>query len=67
VALRGFDQAAAATPLRHAAAAAVLLQGETGTGKARRIALHRAGPRAGAAFVDINCAAIPGTLLESRC
>src|SRR3990172_13411959 len=45
----------------------ILLQGETGSGKglvAR--ALHRAGPRAGAPFVDVNCAALPGTLLEAE-
>jgi DNA-binding NtrC family response regulator/tetratricopeptide (TPR) repeat protein len=45
----------------------VLVQGETGSGKglvAR--ALHRAGPRSGGPFVDVNCAAIPETLLEAE-
>ncbi len=46
---------------------AILLEGETGTGKGlvARV-LHRAGPRAGGAFVPINCAAIPENLLESE-
>ncbi|MGB8338376.1 MAG: sigma-54-dependent Fis family transcriptional regulator [Burkholderiales bacterium] len=46
---------------------AVLLYGETGTGKemfAR--ALHFSGPRADKPFVAINCASIPETLIESE-
>jgi two-component system, NtrC family, response regulator AtoC len=45
----------------------VLLQGESGTGKevAAR-AIHLAGGRRNSAFIRINCAAIPETLLESE-
>jgi two-component system, NtrC family, response regulator AtoC len=44
-----------------------LLLGESGTGKnmvAR--AIHGASPQASQRFVEINCAAIPGTLLEAE-
>src|SRR5262245_13101055 len=45
----------------------VLIQRATGSGQglvAR--ALHRAGPRSSGPFVDVNCAAIPETLLEAE-
>jgi Nif-specific regulatory protein len=58
--LRLMDSAAAST-------IAVLIEGETGAGKelvARGI--HRASERAERAFIAVNCAALPESLLESQ-
>ncbi len=64
---RAMQQTLALVARAQATHATVLLTGETGTGKevlAR--AIHAGGPRAHGAFVALNCAAFPDTLLESE-
>jgi two-component system, NtrC family, response regulator AtoC len=45
----------------------ILIQGDNGTGKGLLASfIHNQSPEPGAAFVKVNCAAIPGALLESE-
>ena len=54
-------------PLLSQSNSAVLITGETGTGKDMLAeALHRASNRAGGPFVKVNCGALPETLMESE-
>jgi two-component system, NtrC family, response regulator AtoC len=45
----------------------ILIQGDNGTGKGLLASfIHNLTPKSGAPFVKVNCAAIPGALLESE-
>ena len=47
--------------------APLLLSGETGTGKSSLAELiHQAGPRSAAPFIEVSCAALPESLIESE-
>jgi len=57
----------AMVPRIAASSSAVLIEGETGTGKTILAeAIHRASPRAAGPWIVVDCAAIPSTLVESE-
>ncbi|KIC95452.1 sigma 54-interacting transcriptional regulator [Flavihumibacter solisilvae] len=61
--LSSLDLAAQVAPFN----TSVLILGESGTGKEKVAqAIHSLSPRKNAAFVKLNCAAIPATLVESE-
>jgi len=61
--LSSLDLAAQVAPFN----TSVLILGESGTGKEKVAqAIHNLSPRKNAAFVKLNCAAIPATLVESE-
>ncbi len=61
---KALDRAARIIPR---STATVLITGETGTGKQLLAqAIHYNGPRAPQPFVEINCTALPATLLEAE-
>jgi len=61
--LKVFDTIQAVAPTR----ATVLITGESGTGKSMISRMvHDASPRRGGPFVEINCGALPESLLESE-
>ena len=75
--LTGFDQIVGASPVMERvfervrvvapAPTTVLIIGESGTGKELIAnALHEHSPRAGGAFIALNCGAIPGEILEAE-
>jgi DNA-binding NtrC family response regulator len=56
-----------ARKIAHSPNTTVLILGESGTGKGVLAkSIHRASPRRDRPFVDINCSAIPGQLMESE-
>lgn len=64
---KAFGQAAGLLRKAAGTQVTVLLTGETGVGKERFArALHAMSPRADKPFIAVNCAALPGELIESE-